>query len=221
MTEKPNPLYAERLTPDNAALLLLDHQTGISIGIGDMTQDMFKNNALAVAKIGHVFNLPVILTTSYEDGPNGPLMPEILAMYPDAPYIKRPGEINAWDNPEFKQAVEATGRRKLIIAGVTTDVCLLFPAIAAVAEGYDVYAVIDASGTWNDIVQFTSVMRMQQAGVKVCNWVSVSAELLRDWQKPAGAQVATLYSEHLIYYGNLIKNFQAAQAAQAVHPAHA
>lgn len=211
----PYPIFAERLTPDNAALLLLDHQTGISIGIGDMSQDTFKNNALAVAKIGQLFKLPTILTTSYEDGPNGPLMPEILAMYPDAPYIKRPGEISAWDNPEFKQAVEATGRRKLIMAGVTTDVCLLFPAIAAVAEGYDVYAIIDASGTWNNMVQLTAVLRLQQAGVKVCNWVSVSAELLGDWQKPNGQHVAQLYSEHLIYYGNLMKNFQAAQAQPA------
>lgn len=214
MPQQPS-IYAERLTPENAALLLLDHQTGISLGIGDMSQDTFKNNALAVAKIGQLFKLPTILTTSYEDGPNGPLMPEILAMYPDAPYIKRPGEISAWDNPEFKQAVEATGRRKLIMAGVTTDVCLLFPAIAAVAEGYDVYAVVDASGTWNNMVQLTAVLRLQQAGVKVCNWVSVSAELLRDWQKPDGQHVAQLYAEHLIYYGNLMKNFQAAQAQPA------
>src|SRR5690606_13994575 len=98
---------------------------------------------IAVAKLGKIFDLPTILTTSAEDGANGPLLPEIKALHPDAPYIPRPGEINAWDNADFKAAVEATGRKKLIIAGVSTDVCVLFPALSALAEGYDVYAVID------------------------------------------------------------------------------
>lgn len=203
----------ETLTPDNAALLLVDHQTGLAQCVRDMTPETWKNNAIAIAKIGKIFNLPTILTTSAEDGANGPLLPEIKALHSDAPYIARQGEINAWDNADFKKAVEATGKKKLIIAGVSTDVCVLFPSLSAIAEGYDVYSVIDSSGTWSDIARDTTVARLTQAGAKVTSWMSVSAELQNDWRNPTAEQLAGLYAEHLPAYGHLFSSLAAAQSA--------
>lgn len=207
-----NSKFLETLSPENAALLIIDHQTGLAQCVRDMSPETYKNNAIAFAKLGKIFNLPTILTTSAEDGANGPLLPEIKEMYPDAPYIARPGEINAWDNEDFKKAVEATGRKKLIIAGVSTDVCVLFPSLSAVAEGYDVYAVIDSAGTWSDIAQYTTVARLTQAGVKVASWMSVSAELQKDWRKPTGQQLGALYATHLPAYGHLISSLIAAKS---------
>jgi len=138
----------KRLDKDNAAVLLVDHQTGLISGlVRDYGVDEFKNNVLALARTAKFFNLPVILTTSFENGPNGPLMQELVDMFPDAPVISRPGQINAWDNEDFVAAVEATGKKQLIIAGVVTDVCVTFPTLSAIEEGYDVFVAVDASGT--------------------------------------------------------------------------
>src|SRR5690606_9057425 len=115
-----------------------------------------------LVKFAKAFNLPAVITTSASDGPNGPVLPVITQTLPNAPVIHRPGEINAWDNAEFVAAVEKTGRKKLIVAGVSTEVCVAFVALSAINAGYDVYAVIDASGTWNKLVQEVAVARMVQ-----------------------------------------------------------
>ena len=117
--------------------------------------DEFKNNVLALAALrASIFKLPTILTTSFENGPNGPLVPELKEMFPDAPYIARPGNINAWDNEDFVKAVKADrASKQLIIAGVVTEVCVAFPALSALEEGYEVFVVTDASGTFNEITR--------------------------------------------------------------------
>lgn len=120
-----------RLDKNNAAVLLVDHQTGLLSLVLDIDPDKFKNNVLALADAAKYFNLPTILTTSFENGPNGPLVPELKEMFPDAPYIARPGQINAWDNEYFVKAIKATGKKQLIIAGVVTEVCVAFPALSA------------------------------------------------------------------------------------------
>ena len=120
-----------RLDKDQAAVLLVDHQAGLLSLVRDFEPDRFKNNVLALADLAKYFRLPTILTTSFEDGPNGPLVPELKEAFPDAPFIPRPGQINAWDNEDFVQAVKATGRKQLIIAGVVTEVCVAFPALSA------------------------------------------------------------------------------------------
>ena len=112
----------------------------------DYSPGEFKNNVLALADLAKYFKLPTILTTSFEDGPNGPLVPELKEMFPDAPYIPRPGQINAWDNEDFVKAVKETGRKQLIIAGVVTDVCVAFPALSAIEEGYEVFVVVGRIG---------------------------------------------------------------------------
>jgi len=138
----------KRLDKDNAAVLLVDHQTGLLSLVRDIDPDRFKNNVLALADLAKYFKLPTILTTSFETGPNGPLVPELKALFPDAPYVARPGQINAWDNEDFVKAIKATGKKQLIIAGVVTEVCVAFPALSALAEGFDVFVVTDASGTF-------------------------------------------------------------------------
>src|SRR4051794_1265635 len=142
-----------RLDLDQAVVLLVDHQAGLLSLVRDFDPDRFRNNVLAVADLAAYFRLPTILTTSFEEGPNGPIMPELKAKFPDAPFIARPGQINAWDNPDFVAAIKATGRRQLIIAGVVTEVCVAFPALSAIAEGYEVFVVTDASGTFDAVVR--------------------------------------------------------------------
>ncbi len=139
-----------RLNKDDAVVLLVDHQTGLISLVQDFSPNEFKNNVLALADLAKFFNLPTILTTSFEQGPNGPLVPELKELFPDAPYIARPGQINAWDNEDFVKAIKATGRKQIIIAGVVTDVCVAFPTLSALAEGFEVFVVTDASGTFNE-----------------------------------------------------------------------
>lgn len=204
-----NP-YLESLTPENAAMLLIDHQTGTMLGVQDIRLDQFRSNILALAKTAHVHKLPTVLTASYAEGPNGPLMPELLEMFPDSPTIYRPGPINAFDDPKFAEAVKATGRRKLIMAGVTTDVCLYFPVISALAAGYEVWAIYDASGCWDTMSELTSCMRLTQAGAIVANWAVVCAMLQNDWRKDSAGGTLEIFNAHLPFYGMLANNQRSA-----------
>ena len=131
----------KRLDKNNAAVLLVDHQTGLLSLVRDIDPDRFKNNVLALSDLAKYFKLPTILTTSFETGPNGPLVPELKEQFPDAPYIARPGNINAWDNEDFVKAVKATGKKQLLIAGVVTEVCVAFPALSALEEGFEVFVL--------------------------------------------------------------------------------
>lgn len=201
----------ELLTPDNCAMLLIDHQTGTMLGVQDIRLDQFRSNVLALAETAKVHNLPTVLTASYAEGPNGPIMPELLEMFPEVEPIYRPGPINAFDDPNFVAAVEKTGRKKLIMAGVTTDVCLYFPVVSALAAGYDVWAVYDASGCWDMMSQLTSCMRLTQAGALVANWAVICAMLQNDWRKETAGGTLQVFGQHLPFYGMLANNQRAAQ----------
>jgi len=195
-----------RLDRDDAALLLIDHQSGLISLVQDFSPGEFKNNVLATAASGSYFNLPTILTTSFEDGPNGPLVPELTETFPDAPYIARPGQINAWDNEDFVKAVKATGKRQLIIAGVVTEVCVAFPALSALEEGYEVFVITDASGTFNEVTRDTSWRRMEQAGVQLMTWFAMACELHRDWRNDVEG-LGALLSAHIPNYRNLMTSY--------------
>jgi nicotinamidase-related amidase len=196
----------QRLDKDNAALLLVDHQAGLISLVQDFAPNEFKNNVLAVGALGKFFNLPTILTTSFEQGPNGPIVPELLEMYPDAPFIARPGQINAWDNEGFLNAVKATGKKQLIIAGVVTEVCVTFPALSAIEAGYEVFVVTDASGTFNEVTRHTAWLRMQQAGVKLINWFAMACELHRDWRNDVEG-LGKILSTSIPNYRNLMTSY--------------
>ncbi|HZW20768.1 isochorismate family cysteine hydrolase YcaC [Noviherbaspirillum sp.] len=200
------PFTYTRLSKDDAALLLVDHQAGLISLVQDFSPGEFKNNVLAVAACGKYFKLPTILTTSFENGPNGPLVPELKEMFPKAPYIARPGNINAWDNEEFVKAVKETGRKQLIIAGVVTEVCVAFPALSAIEEGYDVFVITDASGTFNEVTRHSAWFRMQAAGVQLMNWFGMACELHRDWRNDIEG-LGALFSSHIPNYRNLMTSY--------------
>ncbi|CAN7700637.1 isochorismate family cysteine hydrolase YcaC [Pseudomonas solani] len=197
-----------RLDKDNAAVLLVDHQAGLLSLVRDIEPDKFKNNVLALADLAKFFKLPTILTTSFETGPNGPLVPELKELFPDAPYIARPGQINAWDNEDFVKAIKATGKKQLIIAGVVTEVCVAFPALSALEEGFEVFVVTDASGTFNEMTRDAAWNRMSQAGAQLMNWFGVACELHRDWRNDVEG-LAALCSNHIPDYRNLMTSYAA------------
>ncbi len=197
-----------RLDKNNAAVLLVDHQSGLCNIVGDFSPDDFKNSILALADLAKYFKLPTILTTSFEDGPNGPLMPELRDLFPKAPCIARPGNINAWDNEDFVRAVKATGKKQLIIAGVVTEVCVAFPALSAIEQGYEVFVCADASGTFNPITRDAAWARMQAAGAQLMTWFGIACELHRDWRNDVEG-LARLFSNHLPAYRNLITSHSA------------
>lgn len=197
-----------RLSREEAVVLMVDHQAGLVSLVQDFSPGEFKNNILALANLAKYFKLPTILSTSFEEGPNGPILPEIREIFPEAPFIARPGQINAWDNEEFVQAVKATGRRQLIIAGIVTDVCVAFPALSALAEGYEVFVVTDASGTFNEAVRQAAWARMSAAGAQLMNWFAVACELHRDWRNDVEG-LGNLLATHIPAYRNLITSYNA------------
>ncbi|ABE46640.1 isochorismate family cysteine hydrolase YcaC [Polaromonas sp. JS666] len=200
-----------RLDKNQAAVLLVDHQAGLLSLVRDIEPDKFKNNVLAVADIARYFKLPTVLTTSFEDGPNGPLVPELKQTLPDAAFIPRPGQINAWDNEDFVKAVKATGRKQLIIAGVVTEVCVAFPALSALAEGFEVFVVTDASGTFNEVTRHSAWNRMSEAGAQLMTWFGLACELHRDWRNDVEG-LGTLFANHIPDYRNLMTSYSAVKA---------
>ena len=202
-----------RLDKNDVAVLLVDHQTGLVNLVHDFTPDEFKNNVLALADSAKYFKLPTILTTSFETGPNGPLLPELKALFPDAPYIARPGNINAWDNGDFVAAVKATGKKQLLIAGVVTEVCVAFPALSAIEAGYQVFVVTDASGTFNPLTRQSAWDRMTAAGVQLMTWFGVACELHRDWRNDVQG-LGALFSAHISDYRNLMNSYSVCGTAK-------
>lgn len=202
-----------KLDKSQAAVLLVDHQAGLLSLVRDFQPDQFKNNVLALADLAEYFKLPTILTTSFEDGPNGPLVQELKDKFPDAPYIARPGNINAWDNEDFVKAVKATGKKQLIIAGVVTEVCVAFPVLSAIEEGFDVFVVTDASGTFNEVTRDAAWRRMEQAGAQLMSWFGVACELHRDWRNDVEG-LGTLFANHIPDYRNLMASYSAFKAAK-------
>ncbi|MBC7936575.1 MAG: isochorismatase family protein [Rhizobacter sp.] len=171
--------YLGTITKDNAAVLLIDHQTNLILGSLSMESRLLVNNTLALANIAKIFKLPVVLTSTGggANGPAGPIIPELLAEFPGQKVIDRQMYFNAMNDPVFKADVEKTKRKKLIIAGITTDLCVMFPAITAVAEGYDVYIVVDACASWDSRIDTYAFNRLSQAGCILTNINALMAEL--------------------------------------------
>lgn len=186
-----SPHVKERLTRENSVLLLVDHQVGLYTGVRDIETLELKHNVVGLAKAALALKVPVIVTTTTENM-WGPLIPELAEVLPGIKRIERT-TVNAWDEPRVVEAVKATGRKNLIITGVSTDVCLAFPAMSAIADGYTSYAVIDASGGFTKTQVAMGVLRMQQAGVIPVNYSNVAVEILGDNAAPdAGAVYAAL-----------------------------
>jgi nicotinamidase-related amidase len=201
------------LDTSDAVILLLDHQSGLFQTVKDIPVADLRRNTEALARLASLLEIPVITTASEPNGPNGPLMPEIHAAAPHAVYVGRKGEVNAWDNDDFVKAVRATGRKTLIMAGVWTSVCVMFPALDATAAGYKVYAVIDASGDPSEMASRVSIARFAQAGVVPTSTNAVISETHRTWNRPEAAKLAELYALVAPNYQAAIESHQKAQEA--------
>ncbi|MDQ1923631.1 isochorismatase family protein [Massilia pseudoviolaceinigra] len=187
-------------SPANSALVLIDHQVGTMGLIKNHALETVRRNTLALARMAVILDMPVVLTSSQEDQFQGPLMKELEDILPHAhaARIKRAGVVNAWDDAAFAGAVRATGRSNLIMAGVTTDVCLVFPAISARSEGFGVQAVLDASGSPFGLSEEMARRRMELAGVILTATITVFAELAHDWSSKEGTQLQKLLLEEVL-----------------------
>ena len=204
---------AALLDPSDTVILLLDHQTGLFQTVKDVPIADLRANAVTLAKLATLFKIPVITTASEPNGPNGPLMPELAEAAPHALYVPRKGEVNAWDNADFVDAVRRTGRKTLIMAGVWTSVCVMFPALDAKAAGYKVYAVTDASGDPSLLASSTSIARFVQGGVIPTSTNAVLSEVHRTWNRPEAGEIAKLYGLVSPHYAAVAESFQRAQQA--------
>jgi len=180
--------------PETSALVLIDYQVGTMQLIKNLMPDEALRNAIMLAKAALALNMPIVLTSSQEDRIQGPIATSLQHVVPDAykSRIPRAGVVDAWGDPNFKKAVQATGRRQLIMGAVTTDICLVFPAISAVEDGYEVQAVLDASGSPFEIGENVARRRMERAGVWLTSTNTMIAELVRDWSTPEGTQLIPL-----------------------------
>jgi nicotinamidase-related amidase len=195
----------------DTAFLLLDHQSGLFQTVKDISVAELRANTTMLAKLATLLKIPVVTTASEPGGPNGPLMPEIHESAPHAVFVPRKGEVNAWDNADFAKTVCETGRNTLIMAGVWTSVCVMFPALDAKAAGYKVYAVMDASGDPSEFASRTTLARFTQAGVIPTSANAVLCEAHRTWKRPEAAELAKLYGLIAPNYAAVMESYQKAQ----------
>jgi nicotinamidase-related amidase len=184
----------KQFKPETCALVLIDYQVGTLQLIRSMSSDLALHNAIILAKAAKAFNMPVILTTSQEDHIQGVLAPSLQHVLPEAykNCVKRVGIVNAWADPNFSAAVKATGRKQLIMSGVTTDICLIFPSMSAVQEGFEVQAVMDATGSSYEIQEEMARRRMERAGVVLTTTNAMVAELVQNWSSPQGSELVKM-----------------------------
>jgi nicotinamidase-related amidase len=172
-------------------MLLIDHQVGTMGWVRSVSAAELKRNALLLAKVAKILKMPVVLTSSMEEYTQGPLFPELVEVLPEAyaARVKRFGIVDAMDDPHFAAAVKGTGRKNLIIAGVTNDVCVVYPALRALKEGYSVQVVADAGGSPTKFADEISLRRMEQAGVVLTSAIQLAAELAANWTSPEGGEI--------------------------------
>ena len=203
------------IDPDDAVMLLIDHQSGLFQLVKDMDMLTLRNNVIALAKAARLTKVPTFTTASVPDGPNGPLIPEIHEANPEAIYIPRTGQINAWDNPKWVEAIENTGRKTLIIAGTLTSVCMAFPTLHALAAGYKVFNVVDASGNFSSMATDITLARVVQAGAVPTDTFATLAELMSTWNRPDAMEFAGIMKDHIVpHYQLLFESYEKAQKVQ-------
>ncbi|MEO1009186.1 MAG: hydrolase [Planctomycetota bacterium] len=189
------------LTPENSTLLLIDFQPQMIFGVHSHDRQMLRNNVEALAKSAKVFDVPTVLTTVTAESFSGPMIPELKAVFPSHTIYDRTS-MNTWDDERVVAELESTGRKKLVIAALWTEVCLTMPAIEALVEGYEVYIVTDASGGTSKEAHDMAVMRMVQAGAKPVTWQQVLLEWQRDWAHQDTYDAVTgIAREHSGAYG--------------------
>ena len=181
----------QRFDLADTAMILIDHQVGTNTWAKSTPLELLQRNVIILATFAKGTGMPIVLTSSQETNVNvqGPLMPELQSIAPEAfaARVKRRGVVNAWDDEDFANACRKTGKRNFVMAGVTTDVCMVSPAISALEEGFNVQVVCDACGSGNQIAEEMSWRRMERAGVRLTSTNAIVAELVKNWASPAGA----------------------------------
>ena len=187
-------MHSKAFTPDNAAMLLIDHQIGTMAWTHSHDINLVKTNAVKLARIAKAVSMPVVLTASMEDQVQGPLLPELTQILPEAfaQRVKRPGIINAMHHEGFNKAVKATGRQRLFVAGITTEICVLFPVLQMLEEGYEVQVSADASASWSKYGDDLALRRMENAGAAITTVDQIIAELAIDWTSPNGQKLRAI-----------------------------
>jgi nicotinamidase-related amidase len=197
----------EPLTSDNAALVLIDHQVGLMTGVRDYPIAELKHNVVGLARAAKALKLPIVVTTTARDSMWGPTFPELVEALPGAQIIDR-SSVNAFDDPRVARAIEATGRRKLIFAGLSLEVCAAFPAIRAVGQGLDAYVAVDACGTFSKTKRQVGLLRMMQAGVILSDYATLMIEVLKDNGRPeAGAVYEAIAMDWAMLVGQIAKAY--------------
>jgi nicotinamidase-related amidase len=206
MTRQARPY--EPLTSENAALVLIDHQIGLMTGVRDYPIALLKHNVVALAKAANALRLPIVVTTTARDSMWGPTIPELVEALPGIEIIDR-SSVNAYDDARVARAIEATGRGKLIFAGLSLEVCAAFPAITAVGRGLDAYVAVDACGTFSETKHHVGLLRMVQAGVVVSDYTTLMVEILKDNARP---EAAAVYGAMDMDWAKLVGQISAASA---------
>ena len=206
MTRQARPY--EPLTSENAALVLIDHQIGLMTGVRDYPIALLKHNVVALAKAAKALKLPIVVTTTARDSMWGPTIPELVEALPNIEIIDR-SSVNAYDDARVARAIEATGRGKLVFAGLSLEVCAAFPAITAVGRGLDAYVAVDACGTFTETKHHVGLLRMVQAGVVVSDYTTLMVEILKDNARP---EAPAVYGAMDMDWAKLVGQISAASA---------
>ena len=186
------------IDPDDAVLLLIDHQSGLFQLVRDMEYTTLLNNVTTLAKVAHRFNIPTVTTASVPEGPNGPIIPEIQQSNPTPVYLPLRGPINAWDYRPCDEAIEKTNRKTLLIAGTLTSICMAFPTLKALAAGYKVFCIVDASGNHSKMATDLTIARVTQAGGMPIDTFAVMSELMNTWDRPEAGDFAKVMIDHIV-----------------------
>lgn len=189
------------LTPDNCVIALIDHQPQMMFGVAGVDRESIINHTVALGKAARVFDVPVVLTTVETKSFSGNLWPQIRAVFPEQPAIER-SSMNAWDDKNFVAAIKATGRKKIVLAGLWTEVCVAFPSVQAIHDGYEVYVVEDCCGDVSQLAHDNAMKRVIQAGAKPVTSLQVMLEFQRDWaEKDTYDAVMDIVKTHYGAYG--------------------
>jgi nicotinamidase-related amidase len=202
----------DKPTPQNSIMLFIDHQVGLMASVRDFQQASgYKSNVVSLAKMAKALDIPVLLTTSNAQWQNGDLLPDLKELFPQQSIIRRTGIINAYEDPTFRKALEEivakTGRRHIIISGVTLGTCVAFPTLSLLNDGYTVHPVVDASGAWSKYEADAAMQRMTAAGAQLNSVFALGAELQADWKRPSGMKMLEPFINGLPEYGWVLQNF--------------
>ena len=202
----------DKPTAENSILLLIDHQIGLMAGVRDFTSlAEYKSNVVGLARMAKALKMPVLITSSNAQWQNGDTLPEIKEFFSDQPIYRRTGIINAYEDPSFRKAFEnvvsTTGRRHIIIAGVTIGTCCAFPTLSLLNDGYKVFPVVDACGAWNRYETEAAMSRMSNAGAELVTTFALACELQADWKRPSANDMLVPFNQNLSEYGFVLQNF--------------